>query len=185
LKNARARLGIPLGVALAAVLAGSVFAGAASAGNGATIFMEREGSRLFFQPKTTTIDPGGELRIENSTNPQRFGPHTFSLVKRRVRPDTKQERRNCFNKGHICRKIARWHDTDFQTGEVGTQVVEPGILIPQWDMMGDKDEVGDSWYTETRNESHARDVGASPGATLYFMCAIHPNMKGKVVVNEL
>ena len=176
-------LRLPIVLALVTGLVGSVFAGAASAGDGQVIEMQREGPRVFFSPKTTTIDPGETLTIKNATNPQRIGPHTFSLVKRRLIPDSKEERQTCFNKGHICRKIARWHQIDPSTGQVGLQSVDVGL--PGWDKMGTKRHKGDSWYTETKGETEVRNVSAAPGRTLYFMCAIHPNMKGKVVVNEL
>jgi plastocyanin len=135
---------------------------------------------VFFQPRTTNLTPGTHLEIENNTNPQRVGPHTFSLVRLGVRPDTKRERQRCFNKGHICRKIARWHDIDFASGDVGTQSVDVGL--PGWDTMGNIQNQGDSWYTEEKNDKHGRNVSANPGRTLYFMCAVHPNMKGKIVV---
>jgi hypothetical protein len=47
------------------------------------------------------------IGIVDKTNPKKVGPHTFSLVKKGLRPETTNEIKNCFRGPHrICYKVA-------------------------------------------------------------------------------
>ncbi|HWT89666.1 MAG TPA: hypothetical protein VN179_00995, partial [Solirubrobacterales bacterium] len=41
---------------------------------------------------------------------------------------------------------------------------------------------GDSWFTEKKGETFSQEVTAEADSTLYYICAVHPFMQGKVDV---
>jgi plastocyanin len=179
---------LPL-VLLAATGLAALVVTSASAGNGAakgaltnTIKMKRDGPRLFFAPQRSSIESGGTLTLINKTSPNQVGPHTFSLVKKAALPETRRQLNHCFDPGHICRKIAKWHDVNLQTGEVGTDPVDVGM--PGWDRMGNRRRKGDSKvFDDGKGETYNQIVSAPADRKLFFMCAIHPDMQGKLVVH--
>jgi plastocyanin len=145
-----------------------------------TINIEQKGKRLFFDyPKT--ISKGQRLTIVNRTNPKKVGPHTFSLVLKPNLPKSKKERKSCFD-GSICFLIAMAHKFDPKTEKVHKKVVEVGRK--GWDTSFGKK--GDSWFTGEKKKGTrtSRKVSAAAGTTLYFMCAVHPGMQGKIKVVE-
>jgi hypothetical protein len=159
-------------ICLGALVAGSSATAKSSAKHGLgvdTVTMKQKASgRPFFKVESDTVNPGE------------------SMVTKKSLPQTKNEFKACFNlkAGSICRAIARWHKINLQTFEVGQPEVEVGN--PGWDTLGKaRHKKGDSWYTETEDETTSRIVSAAPGKTLYFMCAVHPEMQGKIKVNEL
>jgi hypothetical protein len=145
----------------------------------ATIAMEVQGKRLLFAGPTTVIK-GQELRIVNDTSVRKVGPHTFSLAKKSVLPDTPKEFKQCFTPGKICMDIATAHKFNPKTEKIAKPIVNAGAK--GWNRSFSKDRTGDSWYTETKGESHTRRVTASAGTTLRFICAVHPDMQGKIKV---
>ena len=145
----------------------------------ATISMKVQGKRLFFDGPATVVK-GEELRIVNDTSVRKVGPHTFSLAKKSVLPDTSKEFKNCFTPGKVCMDIATAHKFNPKTEKIGKPVVDAGAK--GWNRSFTKDHAGDSWYTETKGEDHTRRVTASAGTTLRFLCAIHPDMQGKIEV---
>lgn len=145
----------------------------------ATITMELAGKRIFFDGPATVVK-GEELRIVNDTSVRKVGPHTFSLAKKSVLPDTPKEFRECFSPGKVCMDIANAHKFNPKTEKVAKPVVNVGAK--GWNRSFTKSSSGDSWYTETKDESFTRRVSASAGSTLRFICAIHPDMQGKIKV---
>jgi hypothetical protein len=140
-----------------------------------------EGSLRFVAPKT--VVEGEELQIVNKTNPKQVGPHTFSLVEPSLIPKTPKARQLCFTKGHICKSIAIWHGAK-GNGPPTINPVEAGT--EGWSTMGSLTSKGDSWFTGNKpGASIVQRVtaGATAGpTTIYFMCAIHPWMHGKITV---
>ncbi len=137
-----------------------------------------EGRLRFLAPPSVTR--GDELRIVNRTNPRQVGPHTFSLVRPGAIPRSPRARRNCGEPGHLCAAIAAWHGFD-EHEEVTLNPAEAGA--PGWSTMGNRNRVGDSWFSEARGESISQPVTAAAG-TLYFFCAIHPWLQGRIEVLE-
>jgi hypothetical protein len=126
-----------------------------------------------------TVPNGAYLQVTNQTNGAVVGPHTFSLVTQGVIPKTKPARKNCFVPGHICFRIAAWHQA--LSGPVGLNPVEVGA--PGWDTAGNLNKKGDSWFTGGKiGNSFAQQVSAPAGTTLNYFCAVHPFMKGSVQV---
>jgi hypothetical protein len=166
--------------ALSIVVAGGSASAEAKRANAAVITMEQGGRGLFFDGPRT-VERGQELKIKNLTNPSKSGPHTFSLVNRKLLPDSGREFKRCFQDG-ICGEIAKWHQIDFDTFEVGRNPVEAGK--DGWNQQGNLKRKGDSWYSEAKNESFKREVTAQKGKALHFICAFHPEMQGKIKVED-
>jgi hypothetical protein len=172
-------LAVPVAAIISVVLAPGL-AGAAVTPTGVTDTIHIEivkGALKFVAPKTVT--QGDELEIVNETNPKQVGPHTFSLVTKGSQPKTQSARKNCFTPKHICLSIAKWHG--FNKDEEVT--INPAEAGPEgWSTMGSLSKKGDSWFTgEKAGASFSQQVTAAP-QTIYFMCAIHPWMQGKVTV---
>lgn len=174
--------GVTAGVVAIALIGGpSVLAqddGATPSGP-ATITMEAAGKRLTFDGPDT-VQKGQRLRIVNETGVRKHGPHTFSLAKKGVLPDSAKEFRRCFSPGKVCMDIAMAHKFDEKTGKVAKPIVNADGK--GWNRSFSKKGKGDSWYTETKGEAFTRPVTARAGSTLRFICAIHPDMQGKIEV---
>jgi plastocyanin len=137
-----------------------------------------KGKLKFVAP--TTVTQGDELEIVNETNPKQVGPHTFSLVTKGSQPKTSSARKNCFTPKHICFSIAKWHGFNPETEKISVNPAKAGPA--GWSTLGSTSKKGDSWFTgEKKGSSITQEVTASPG-TLYFMCAVHPWMQGKIQV---
>jgi hypothetical protein len=126
------------------------------------------------------VQQGESLEVVNLTDPNEIGPHTFSLVTKSQLPTTKGKIKRCAHLKLICKDIANAHEVDPGTGEVGEPIVEEGE--PGWDQRFDGKTPGDSFYTETEDETYSRVVSADPGK-LWFMCIVHPDMQDKIVVD--
>lgn len=172
-------LAAPLAVIASVVLAPGLAAAAVTpTGVTDTIHIElTKGKLKFVAPETVT--QGDQLEIVNDTNPKQVGPHSFSLVTKGSLPKTGPARKNCFTPKHICLSIAKWHGFDPKTEQI---TVDPATAGPEgWSTMGSTSKKGDSWFTEKKGDSLAQLVSAQP-QTLYFMCAVHPWMQGKIKV---
>lgn len=170
-------LAVPV-AAVCLVCSGSAAAAVTPTGVTAEIDMKFEKGKLFFEaPKTIT--QGDTLKIVNSTNPKQIGPHTFSLVTKGVLPKTKPARQSCFTPKHICLSIAKWHGFNPKTEEISVNPAKAGPA--GWSTMGNNSKKGDSWFTEKKGESFEQQLTAEPG-DLYFICAVHSFMQGKVKV---
>jgi plastocyanin len=170
-------LSLPVAAIGLAVLASPIAGATTLTGVTDTIsIVESKGSLKFEFPATVT--QGDQLEIVNETNPKKVGPHTFSLVTQGSVPKTKPARKSCFTPKHICLSIAKWHG--FNKKEEVT--INPAEAGPEgWSTMGSTTKKGDSWFTQKKDETFTQQVAAQPG-TLYFMCAVHPWMHGKVTV---
>ena len=173
--------------ALAAIgIAGPVWASgsdsAAEAAPANKVLIEAKGHSLkFVYPKT--IVAGEELTIENTTNPKKVGPHTFSLVTESEIPKTKKQRKVCFTPGHICKAIAGWHGVKGK----GAPTKNPAKAgNPGFDTEGSLKKKGDSWFTGQKpNASYTAPVTVNTAdgpQELTFMCAVHPWMHGTIEV---
>ena len=175
---------VALGASTAAlVLAGSGIATAATP-TGVTQKIDMKltkGKLKFVGPETVTV--GDQLEIFNDTNPKQVGPHTFSLVTKGSLPKTRKAQNSCFTPKKICFSIAKWHGFNPKTEKISINLVKAGPA--GWSTMGDTSgKKGDSWFTgEKKKGTHVtQQVTAAAGTTLYFMCAVHPEMQGEVKV---
>jgi len=174
----RARVLAGVGGIVAALL-WIAFAGIAPAHGAQTITMAGKGKNLRFGG-AKAVRPGAQLRVVNKTKPAQVGPHTLSLAQKKLLPKNRRQEQRCFDEGRICFDVAVAHEFDFVTGEVGAPLVDAGL--EGWDTPFTADAEGDSWYTETRDESFSQAVSAESGRTLHYFCAVHPSMQGKIEV---
>jgi hypothetical protein len=143
-----------------------------------TVFISAKGGLRFVAPKT--IESGEDLTVINQTNPKQVGPHTFSLVTKGSIPKTAKARQVCFTPKHICMAIASWHGVK-GNGPVKTNPATAGA--EGWDTLGSLTKKGDSWFTGHKpGASIVQQVTAAANTTIYFMCAIHPFMHGRIEV---
>ena len=178
----RTRLGaiVVAGAMLAFGLSGTGAATAddqARAGKTKILMDAVKGEDVFVGP--STVKQGSKLEVVNESNPRKRGPHTFSIVKRKLLPQTKTDGKKCFSKG-VCGAIGVAHEFDPETGQVNKPTVEVGET--GWDRAFTLDRVGDSWYTDEKGAKQSRMVSAQPGTKLFFICAVHPFMQGKIEV---
>lgn len=173
--------------ALIVVLGGSSLAGAAETtiaptGKTDVITMSLvKGKLTFVAPESVTV--GDQLQVLNKTNPKQVGPHTFSLVTKGSLPKTRKAQKSCFSPKKICLAIAKWHGFNPKTEKITTPLVKAGPA--GWSTMGDATgKKGDSWFTGEKKAgtSVTQQVTAAAGSTLYFVCAVHPEMQGQVKV---
>jgi hypothetical protein len=138
-----------------------------------------KGKLKFVGPESVTA--GDQLEIVNDTNPKQVGPHTFSLVTQGSLPKTPKARKNCFTPKHICLAVAIWHGFNPKTEQITKNPAKAGPA--GWSTAGTATgKKGDSWFTEKKGETFSQEVTAAAGTTLYYMCAVHPWMQGKVNV---
>ena len=180
--SGRARLRA-LALAVSATVVLAVPAGAAAATpTGVTDVVSMEltkGKLKFVGPESVTV--GDQLEIVNKTNPKQVGPHTFSLVTKGSLPKTPQARKGCFAPKHICLEIALWHGFNPKTEQITKNPAKAGPA--GWSTMGSTSKKGDSWFSGEKKGGHfAQEVTAEAGTTLYYLCAVHPWMQGKVNV---
>jgi hypothetical protein len=190
-RHARLRalaLAVPV-TAFVALAGSSSLAGAAETtvpetGNTDVVKIELTKGKLHFNAPET-VAYGDQLEVENETNPHQVGPHTFSLVTKGSIPKTANARKNCFTPKHICLAIAEWHGFSPKTEKITKNPAKAG---PEgWSTMGNATgKKGDSWFTgEKPGGKITQQVTAAPGTTLYFQCAVHPWMHGKVTVTPV
>ncbi len=169
--------------ALALGLAGGGAASAEDAGTAgepATITMNfKRGKFSFSGAKQVTA--GENLRIRNSTNPRSGGPHTFTLVKRSLLPKSQKARKRCGMFAGVCGDVARAHQVNPKTFKVGRPLFKAGK--PGWNKVFTAKSAGDTWYSETVNETFSQRVSASAaGKSLSYLCVVHPEMQGQIKV---
>jgi len=139
-----------------------------------------KGKLKFVGPESVTV--GDQLEIVNKTNPKQVGPHTFSLVTKGSLPKTPKARKGCFAPKHICLAIAIWHGFNPKTEQITKNPAKAGPA--GWSTAGNATgKKGDSWFSGEKKGGHfSQEVTAEAGTTLYYMCAVHPWMQGKVNV---
>lgn len=187
MKLSRARLRALVLVASTAVLALAISGPVSTAavtptGNTAVISMELTKGKLKFVGPESVV-AGDQLEIVSKTNPKQVGPHTFSLVTKGSLPKTRKAMQSCFSPKKICLAIAKWHGFNPKTEKITKNLVKAGPA--GWSTMGNATgKTGDSWFSgETKKGTHvSQEVTAEPGSTLYYICAVHPEMQGSVKV---
>lgn len=147
----------------------------------ATVIKIKQDGKLLYFEGPETVGAGDVLKIKNTTDPAKVGPHTFSLVRNKDIPTEPSDIKDCGKKfAAICGAIVEWHEVNLETGEVGVNPVEVGD--EGWDREGTLERKGDSWVSEKEGQTFKQKVSAESGETLQFFCAVHPDMSGKVKV---
>lgn len=142
------------------------------------VFDEEAGPPAFVGD--TSVAAGQDLKIVNASNPNKIGPHTFSLVEEGSLPVTRQQQRKCSKiELPVCLNVFNAHDVSKQF-VVRKPNVDKGL--DGWDLSFSDEVKGDSWFSEEKNTSETRTVAATPGSTLYYFCVVHPEMQGKLKI---
>jgi plastocyanin len=131
---------------------------------------------MFFSPGTVTVKSGQTLTFRFA-NANSMEPHTLTIVRKSDLPRTGMQAENC----SACLRYA--------AGHLKNPKAEPGNNNPivHWILNKGKpglDTVGDSIAIQEPgpHKSITVKVTAPAGTTLYFLCAVHPWMQGKIVV---
>jgi plastocyanin len=172
--------------ALVAVIGGSVGVGlalASSSSGGVTVktfaadrlaINKYLQNGLQFKPGTITVKSGGTLTFAYGDREQE--PHTLTIVAKAQLPKTVQQVENC----GVCQRYASPHLKN-PRAEPG-----PGNPVIHWTLNKGQpglDVVGDSLVIQPgAHKTISAVVSAPAGTTLYFVCAVHPWMQGKIVV---
>jgi hypothetical protein len=120
-----------------------------------------------FSPRNLNVRSGGGVTLRNRAKTE--DPHTLSLVKKTDLPRTAQEAFNC----EVCGGFFGAHQVNEETGDIGQPLVNVGEE--------GFDQPGDSIFVPPGGTVRF-DVSADKGTSLYYLCAVHPWMQGKLRV---
>jgi plastocyanin len=135
---------------------------------------------MFFTPAAATVKSGDTITFTYDGKPS-TEPHTISVVAQKDLPTSAAQINACSNGGNkICNVIV--------AGHIKNPRLPPGPTndIIHWTV--DKgqpglDGPGDSVAIEgLKHKSISIKATAPAGTTLYFFCAVHPWMHGKITV---
>jgi plastocyanin len=129
---------------------------------------------LRFTPFKQTVRKGVTITVtKKGGDPSE--PHTLSFVKKSQVPRTNRAIDKCSNFTlKVCLNLLKAHQADPNTGQVNKPIVDvhrPGVDGP-----------GDSFYFDPKDKTLSLHITANKGTTLYYFCAIHPWMQGKIKV---
>jgi plastocyanin len=133
-----------------------------------------------FEPMNTTVKSGSTVKLLNrGRDPE---PHTISFIEKRYLPKEFET--------PVDAKLREAHQVDPENEEAppGALVVDNGQPVPQGgtlevDTMFTPNVAGDSAFIAPGQKSFSFKVTAKKGSRLYYYCAIHPWMQGKMAVN--
>jgi hypothetical protein len=135
-------------------------------------FVFKAGQSVFddqrFTPRKFDIASGGHVTLRNRAKTE--DPHTISLVKKAQLPDSF----DCA----VCGEIFAAHGVNEETGDIANPVVNVGA--EGFDQPGDSIVIAPKRKKDVTKVSF--DVTAAKGTTLYFLCAVHPWMQGRIRV---
>jgi hypothetical protein len=130
--------------------------------------------------KGTRVKSGATVRIVNRGSAE-AGPHTVSLLKRSALPLTLRKAEQCFEFQGACGPLAAAHQVDPANPEAPPAVFEYNAGAPGFETMGDEQTAGDSLFIAP-GQGGSIEVTARKGTNLFFFCAVHPWMQGKMKV---
>jgi plastocyanin len=135
---------------------------------------------MYFSPGAISIKSGQTLTFTYAGKPENE-PHTISVVAQKDLPTTATQINACENgANNVCNAIVAGHIKNPKlppgpSNDIAHWVVNKGIA--------GLDEPGDSIAIEgAKHKSISIKVTAPAGTTLYFFCAVHPWMHGKITV---
>jgi hypothetical protein len=130
---------------------------------------------LRWQKDVYQIKSGGTLTIVNKAQD---GPHTFSIVAKKDEPKTVKQINQC----SVCQKIGEEFGITDPNSDAppAHNYTEDGVAQ---DAPANFDKPGDNVFVGPGpGDKATATITAKKGTTLYFMCAIHPWMQAKVIV---
>jgi plastocyanin len=133
---------------------------------------------LRFKPMNVTVKSGSTVNVVNKTKGE---PHTISFVEKKFLPTSFDVAVND--------KLLEAHQVDPAEEEAppGVLVVDNGVAVPDGELLEadtgfTPDVAGDSAFIAPEQDFQFK-VTADKGSRLYYFCAIHPWMQGKIKVN--
>lgn len=132
-----------------------------------------------FQSPKGKVKSGATVKLVNKSETEE--PHTITFIEKKFLP--KQ-----FDSG-LDEQLFAAHQVDPNNPEAppGVLVVDNGVAVPEGgtlnvDTMFSKTVMGDSAFIAPGQKSFSFKVTADAGSKLFFFCAVHPWMQGKIAV---
>jgi hypothetical protein len=133
------------------------------------------GDTMHFKKDEIDVRKGGKIVIKDRTKQD----HTLSLVTKKQVPKNGRQVENCFSDTGPCLQLAIDHDAlDPNTGEPKPV---PGVPLVNKGKEG-FNQPGDSIFIPGKSK---RTIKVSGRKDMYYICAIHPWMQGKIDVPPL
>jgi plastocyanin len=131
---------------------------------------------MFFSPGTVTVKSGDSITFKFGDT-KAMEPHTLTIVNKADLPKNGEEAENC----KVCQKLATPHLKNPKAPPEQNNPIVHWVLNKGQTGL---DTVGDSVAIQQpgSHKSATIAVSAPGGTTLYFLCAVHPWMQGKIVV---
>jgi plastocyanin len=134
---------------------------------------------LRFKPRNVTVKSGSMVDVVNKTEGE---PHTITFVEKKYLPKS-------FDVA-VDAKVREAHQVDPTNEEAppGVFVVDNGVAVPEGGTLNvdtgfTPDVAGDSAFIAPGPGKFSFKVTAKKGSRLYYYCAVHPWMQGKIKVN--
>jgi len=131
---------------------------------------------MFFSPGTVTVKSGETLTFKFA-EAMSNEPHTLTIVPKSALPRTGAQVENCA----ACQKYAVAHLKNPKAPPADNNPIVHWVVNkgkPGLDTVGDSIAIQEPGA----HKSVTVKVTAPAGTTLYFLCALHPWMQGKIVV---
>ncbi len=132
-----------------------------------------------FNPTDVTVRSGSTVKVVNKASEE---PHTITFVRKRFLPTS-------FDVA-VGERLLVAHQVDRSNPDAppGVFVVDNGLPVApgarlQADTGFTPDVDGDSAFIAPGQKTFTFDVSAKNGSRLFYFCAIHPWMQGKIKVN--
>jgi plastocyanin len=131
---------------------------------------------MAFSPGTVTVKSGDSITFKFGDT-KAMEPHTLTIMKQSELPTTGDEVENC----KACERYATPHLKNPKAPPDQKNPIVHWILNkgkPGLDVPGDSVAI----QQPGPHKSVTITVSAAAGTTLYFVCAVHPWMQGKIIV---
>jgi hypothetical protein len=132
-----------------------------------------------FKPLNASVRSGATVTLRNRTTTQ--DPHTISFLEKRYLPKQFETA--------VQGKLEEAHQVDPNNPDAppGALVVDNGVAVPEGgtlevDTMFTPTTAGDSAFIAPGQKTFSFKVTARKGSKLFYFCAIHPWMQGKINV---
>jgi plastocyanin len=132
-----------------------------------------------FKPQNVAVKSGSTVRLVNKG--QLPEPHTITFLEKRYLPKQFETA--------VDPKVREAHQVDPNNEEAppGVLVVDNGAAVPdggtlEVDTMFTPTKAGDSAFIAPDQKSFSFKVTAKKGSKLFYYCAVHPWMQGKITV---
>jgi hypothetical protein len=132
-----------------------------------------------FKPLDASVKSGATVTVRNKAKSPE--PHTISFLEKKYLPKSFESA--------VDQKLMEAHQVDPTNEEAppGVLVVDDGVAVPDGGTLEvDKgftpDVAGDSAFIAPGQKTFSFKVTAKKGSSLFYYCAVHPWMQGKITV---